>query len=469
MISTPASREAAPASASIYNTTFWLAYLANVLIVTAHSLTFRFADYVKFLHGDEDLSGRVMSIAVMAAVFFRFFLGQKIDQSGTRRIWIFSTVVFIASCVLFLSLRSLGIGLYVSRILFNGSLAGMLSCSIVNIQDLAPANRRTEIIGSLGSSGFIAMILGPWLGDLIFYPFRNDPTNMLPFSLMWGSAGVMAIVYLGIVLLITRDEVKHVHQPTPAGHALLWQYWPGPILWGAVVVGVNFTVVSVFLTRFAQHIGISGLGPFFTSYAITAFLFRVGASGMASRFGRHRVVLVGLLGMAIGQFTFLAVDNEWMLVIPAIFAGFGHALLFPVVISLGSGAFPMKYRGTGTTLVLGFTELGTIISAPILGAAIVRLEPYGYTAMFVGTGCFTLATMVYYALTAARHPDVDRFPQDLAEERRRNSMAPFPIVSNPSDRIDSDETESSESESSPVEARGAAAIPEPVVCRSPEK
>ncbi|MCA9098623.1 MAG: MFS transporter, partial [Planctomycetaceae bacterium] len=153
MISTPAQRDSIPEQANIYNTTFWLAYVANVLIVTAHSLTFRFADYVKNLGGNEDLSGRVMSVAVIAAVFFRFFLGQKIDQSGTRRIWLYSTLVFIASCAMFLFLNRLGIGLYLSRILFNASLAGMLSCSIVNIQNLAPANRRTEIIGSLGSSG----------------------------------------------------------------------------------------------------------------------------------------------------------------------------------------------------------------------------------------------------------------------------------------------------------------------------
>jgi len=472
MISTPAQRDPVPEQANIYNTTFWLAYVANVLIVTAHSLTFRFADYVKNLGGNEDLSGRVMSVAVIAAVFFRFFLGQKIDQSGTRRIWLFSTIVFIASCAMFLFLNRLGIGLYLSRILFNGSLAGMLSCSIVNIQNLAPADRRTEIIGSLGSSGFIAMVLGPWIGDLIFRPFHGDSTNMLPFWIMWGSAGIMGVIYLGIVLLITRDEIGQAHSPTPAGHTLLLQHWPGPILWGAVVVGVNFTVISVFLIRFARHIGIEGMGVFFSAYAITAFLFRVGASGIARRVGRHRVVLIGLLGMAVGQFLFLPVDREWKLVFPALFAGFGHALLFPVVVSLGSGAFPLKYRGTGTTLVLGFTELGTIISAPILGAGIVWLDPYGFNAMFIAVGAFTLVVMVYYALTAARQPDVDRFPQDLVDERSRNCMAPFPVVANPSDRIDPERTPDYNAPGADIpapEPHGTGAIPEPVVCRSPEK
>jgi len=208
------SRDVPPPPASIYNTSFWLAYVANVLVVSAHSLTFRFADYVKLLGGDEDLSGRIVSVAVIAAVLFRFVLGQKIDQEGTRRLWIFSSLVFIASCAMFLWLDSLGSVMYAARILFNGSLAGMLSCSIVNIQNGAPAERRTEIIGSLGSSGFIAMVLGPWMGDLIFGPWmaklliRFSSSPMAPYWLMWGTAGVMGIVYLGIVMVLTRHEVR---------------------------------------------------------------------------------------------------------------------------------------------------------------------------------------------------------------------------------------------------------------------
>ena len=44
------------------------------------------------------------------------------------------------------------------------SLAGMFTCSIVHIQNQVPAERRTEVIGNLGSSGFLGMIVGSLLG-----------------------------------------------------------------------------------------------------------------------------------------------------------------------------------------------------------------------------------------------------------------------------------------------------------------
>ena len=45
--------------------------------------------------------------------------------------------------------------------------------------------------------------------------------------------------------------------------------------------------------------------------------------------------------------------SDWLFVSPALLCGFGHALLFPAVVSIGAGKFPVHYRGSGTTLVLG--------------------------------------------------------------------------------------------------------------------
>src|SRR5690606_28581974 len=145
---------------------------------------------------------------------------------------------------------------------------------------------------------------------------------------------------------------------TPPAHTLLVRYWPGPIVLVAVMMGTAFTVVSVFLTRFATFHGLRGIGTYFTAYALTAFIFRIVSRQWSYTLGRNRMALLGLVGLAVG-FTLLPfVRAEWQFILPAICCGFGHALLFPVIVSLGAGAFPKEYRGTGTTLTLGFTEIG---------------------------------------------------------------------------------------------------------------
>jgi predicted MFS family arabinose efflux permease len=90
--------------------------------------------------------------------------------------------------------------------------------------------------------------------------------------------------------------------------------------------------------------------------------------------------------------------------------GFGHAVLFPSVVSLGTEVFPREYRGSGTTIILGFTEVGAMISARPLGWVIDR---YGFSAMFnTAAGC-AVAVILLYALTSARRHD-----NDLTHTRR---------------------------------------------------
>ena len=69
----------------VYNRLFWLTFAANTVLVLANALTFRFAEFVTFLGGTEQVTGTVISVGVLSAVAVRFRLGQDIDACGTRR------------------------------------------------------------------------------------------------------------------------------------------------------------------------------------------------------------------------------------------------------------------------------------------------------------------------------------------------------------------------------------------------
>ena len=389
---------------SIYGRVFWMSYIANALAVTANSLTFRFAEFVAYRGGTETLSGDIVATGLIVALVARFGLGQAMDRYGTRHLWLSSTVVFTVGCVWFLLGHAAWWELFAARILFAVGLAGMFSCSIVHVQKQVRPERRTEVIASLGSSGFLGMIVGPIIGDFIF---RTIPAGDLRFQALFAGATGLACVYFFLVITLTRDEAHEAPHETPALHRLVFRYWPGPIVLVAIMMGINFTVISVFLTRFATHLKLEGIGTFFTGYAAAAFTFRLATRSWSDTIGRHWMALLGLLGVGCGQFLFLLVSQDWHLILPALACGFGHALLFPAVVSLGAGAFPPEYRGTGTTFVLGFTELGTVLSAPALGAIIDHFHRAGFPQMFATTGLASLGIAVYYALTAARKPDRD--------------------------------------------------------------
>ena len=409
-------RPAAVPDRSIYNRVFWLAYVANVSLVMANALTFRFAEFVStYLNGTEETAGTIVSVGIFGALALRLVLGQAIDNYGTRRLWTIGSIVYIASASSFLVITELGWPIYLARLGFATGIATMFTCSMVHIQNQVPASRRTEIIGNLGSSGFLGMILGAQLGDWIFR--ATDPGHPR-FLLLFGGTVVLGLVYFVLVLTLTRGDVHRPKLRTPAAHRLIFRYWPGNVVLVAIMMGISVTVTTVFLTRFATSRGmINGVGTFFTGYAVMAFLFRVQTATWTRTIGRHKMIWLGLTGHCLGHLVLPFVTREWHFLIPAVACGFGHALLFPAVVSLGAGAFPKEYRGSGTTITLGFIELGSALSAPVMGWIIDQGGSLGFQGMFWISSAAALGIGIIYALTNPRIDIEKEVPSPLGEIR----------------------------------------------------
>ena len=109
---------------------------------------------------------------------------------------------------------------------------------------------------------------------------------------------------------------------------------------------------QTFLRPFTADLGISRIAVFFSVYAPTAFLVRLVTRRLPDRVGTRPMILAGLSCLATSMLMYLVVHSEWQLAAPALLQGTAHALLFPSVIAGGSSAFPARYRGLATTLML---------------------------------------------------------------------------------------------------------------------
>ncbi|SFI25047.1 MFS transporter [Planctomicrobium piriforme] len=396
-------------SPSIYNSTFWLAFTANLLLVTANAMTFRFAEFVTFLGGTEELTGQVISIGLVGSLVWRLFLGQAMDRFGVRRIWVLSSVAYVIGSAMIMCSHSVGWQLFSGRVLFAIGMASMFSAALSHVQSLAPPNRRTEIIGSYGTAGFLGMITGAQLGDLIF---QNMPEGSNLYYVLFGLTTLLGAGH-GVLAIVMTQGMQHERPDvTPAVHHLFLRYWPPLVLLVSVMMGLVFAVTTIFLTRYATHLGLEGIRTFFSAYAITAFLLRLVTRQWSRTAGRHRLIVYGLASHSLGQGALLFVTQEWQFIPAALCFGFGHALLFPSVVSLGAGAFPEQYRGTGTTLCLAAIDLGTMITAPAIGWTI---DHYGFRAM-LATVCIVVGvSTVYYAVATRGIVD-----EDTATPVRRN-------------------------------------------------
>jgi hypothetical protein len=231
------------------------------------------------------------------------------------------------------------------------------------------------------------------------------PAGPRVFETLFGTTAALGIAYLGVILFLTRDDVHIRPAQTHAAHHLLFRYFPGPVLLVAMMMGVGFVVTTVFLTRHVTVLGLPGVRTFFTGYAVSAFIIRMLTRQWSYTIGRHRMILMGLSGHCIGHLLLVPVSSEWGLLLPSMACGFGHALLFPCVISLGAGAFPVEYRGSGTTITMGFMDLGVFLSAPLLGWVI---DAYGFSTMFMTSAALAFTVGVMYAVLTHGAADSDR-------------------------------------------------------------
>jgi len=378
----------------VYNRSFYIAFAANIVLVTANTLSFRFAEFITFLGGSEEVTGRIVSCGLMASIVLRMFAGQAMDRFGVRHIWTLASTLFLLGTVGMASSHDLGWLIYVSRGLFVLGLATMFACAVSHVQTLAPIARRTEIVGTYGASGFLGMIIGAQLADLIFLQL---PDSQLRYLVLFGCIFAAGCLNLILALWLTHGQLhESPGRPLPLHH-LLGRYFPVSLLLVTLMMGLGFSVTTVFLTRYSTSLGLSGTRTFFTAYALSAFSMRFVARRWSNIMGRHRMIVIGLLGHVCGHLLLMTISKDWHLIPPALCIGFGHALLFPCIVSLGASAFPAECRGTATAVTLATVDLGTVLTAPLLGYVI---DHHGFQIMFLMTTgtIFVFAVLYYFCL-----------------------------------------------------------------------
>jgi MFS family permease len=185
-----------------------------------------------------------------------------------------------------------------------------------------------------------------------------------------------------------------------------------------IAMGIGLGTPGTFLRAFTAEKGIAGLRYFFLIYAIVAFIARIYTRQLSDQWGTRPTIVLGLGSLAISMVAYLTVTAEWTLMLPAVFAGIGHALLFPAAVSAANQAFPVEHRGLATTLILTMFDVGMLIGQPTIGWTVVFARSHGvngYAAAFIGLAMFLAGVALAHAKLGARQKREPQLTPDPAE------------------------------------------------------
>jgi MFS family permease len=396
-----------------YDAAFWKAFLANFLVTVSVAVLFRYADFITFLDGTELHLGWIVGIGMVGSLSMRLFVGTRIDRHGPRSVWLFALLVLVLTFFAHLLITrhgganirepSVAISCAVLRIAMLSSLAGVYASSMTFISGRVSVIRMAELLGMLGSSGFLGIVLGTWLSDLLLNGQSNGSAEV---DRMFLAAGLLGLAGLVSAWWATAGYVHPAPRRRPPLWGLIRRYHPGRVMVMGIAMGFGLGLPTIFVRAFAAELHIPRIGMFFTVYSLTAIATRVLARRLPERLGLRPVALIGLWMLVGSQFLFLLVRTEWGLLLPSIFYGMAHAILFPAGFAEGCCAFPSRYRGLGTSLMMATYDIGQLIGAPTAGLLVhfgAKCGLPGYPTMFVGVAILlALATSVY--MTAPRPP-----------------------------------------------------------------
>lgn len=377
----------------LYNRSFIFVFLSQVGFVLANTIFAHYSRWLEFLDADVEQIGQIMGGGAVVGLLMRPWIGQLVDRFGARNTWLCGYVIFASGALSNLLVDEVGPLVYACRSLSVLGASFCFSSGLAFITRMAPPDRRTEAIGSLGIAGFLGMILGPLSGDLIL---QKAPTAT-EFQQMFVAGGLAIAIPIILLSLVPADKPAGDRQPIGILQfvRVIGRHWPGtPIVLVMAAFGLCMNVPFAFLATFVVDHGLNdGVIPavtmFFLGYSGVGISVRTFGRRIPERVGRRKILLAGIVAMAGGQLLFLTVSPQHphRLVLAAMTTGLGHAFMFHTCSSLFLESFSDESRGAGAAFSLMVLDTGMICGAPLLGLIAGRVS---YTAMF----CSVAATVI---------------------------------------------------------------------------
>ncbi|GAB5403632.1 MAG: hypothetical protein Aurels2KO_18630 [Aureliella sp.] len=395
----PPSAESTASKETLYDLNFFFAAASQTCFVIANTLMAHYARWIEFLGGSVRDVGWVMSVGAILGVFFRPWIGQWINRFGAKRMWMGGFCVFAVGASGNLLVGDVGPTIYLLRAIVVLGAAVVFSSGLTYISQIAPVHRQAEAIGVVGIGGFVGMLIGPLLGDLLL---GSDIRARGDFATLFTVAAVGNL--LTVLLVLQLRSPTEQTQPTKLTLgdfiASTRRYWPGTILLVDLAFGLSMAIPFGFLASFIDQVGlkipgVSIMGLYFWCYAGSGILLRILGRRLPELIGRKRLLVAGMSCMAAGIASFTIVDANlpYLIVVPALLSGIAHGMAFHTMTSLTLASFPDHLHGTGSSLALMMLDIGTIGGAPLLA---LIADSLSFRAMFlVAAAVIALATLSY--------------------------------------------------------------------------
>jgi MFS family permease len=373
----------------LWSKDFILLFLANFFYFGSfYFLIPTLPQYVNLLGGSPGQIGLVMGFFTLASVIIRPAIGKLADRRGRKLFMLIGSGFFVLFPLIYNQVPSI-VPLYLVRIAHGFAHASFVAASSAYIADLAPPNRRGEVIGVYATSNIIAMALFPAWGTAIIKSPQDFPYLFI-VSALTAAVGFLAAAGLG--------EVRPQAVPGRVSQGILAVGKRREVLVPSLALfsaATSYGAIITFLPIYAPQRGITDFGLFFTVYAASTIVSRVVAGKVSDRIGRRKVITPFLAVLAVAVFLLPFLNSLWLLSLIAVLFGLSFGSFMPTLNALVVDLSPPQERGSALAFFTSFMDVGITTGAMVLGFIGGEM---GFSAMFYLGGAIVLAGLVVFAV-----------------------------------------------------------------------
>jgi len=350
------------------------------------------------------LIGFVMTWDNYLNMFVQPVVGERSDRThtriGRRKPWMLLGAPLAAVFFIIVPVMGSVVGVMFAILLTNLSMALFRAPTVALLGDLFPSEQRSTANGIINLMGGIGSILAFLIGGVLYNLGRITP-------FVFGS--VVLLVAITMVLLFVREpEVEEPEEQKPGDPK------PGLVSNLREVINASdksgllilLAILSWFMGFNALETWISSFGKFTlgidegqmailtSGLALMFVIFALPSGLIATRFGRRRVILVGIAGLTLLFVYGLVIQNQLMLISFLVPAGFFWALI-------NVNSLPMVYDVGGDARIGAFTGLYyfasniAAVAGPQIVGIIVQVTGDNYRLMFVFAAVFMALAGVF--------------------------------------------------------------------------
>ncbi|MUT65308.1 SLC45 family MFS transporter [Paenibacillus sp. NEAU-GSW1] len=329
--------------------------------------------------------GFMMTIDNYFALFLQPWIGSRSDRTDTRfgkrmpylLIGMPLAALFSALIPLYTSLLTL----ILFMVLMNLSMSLYRSPTVALMPDITPDERRTKANGIINFLGGVGSILAFGAGSFLY---KAHPS--LPFL----AASVITLICLFILIKSIKEKRDAIAYASPASASEKTSFsfkgeWNRPTIFLLAAVFFWFFsyqgVEALFTLYGKHHLGLEESDASFSLafYSLMFVLTAIPAGWLGHRFGKKRIILIGVIGIALVFAAITFVETLLPLRLLLVAGGVCWALIninsYPFVIGLGKE----KSIGTRTGMYYLVSSLAAIASPPLMGNLI---DMFDYSVLF---------------------------------------------------------------------------------------